>query len=86
MRTVIIQPKFKLKENNLKGLESMINNLCIVDPEIVKQYVKLLAKNQAESIITSHPELELAISNLPQKYQEMTRMVNLPNEKLEFDR
>lgn len=71
MYTVTIEPKVRKKAKHLKGLEQMINSISIVDPEVVKQFINLLEKNQGESIIQSHPELELAISNLPYKYKEM---------------
>lgn len=45
----------------------------IVDPSVVKRYMKLfkLAKfDQAREMFKPHPDLELALDSLPNKYKE----------------
>ena len=76
VHTVTIVSPEKERETELKIIRKQLNKLCLVDPDIIDQFIKLLKKNQGNLMIQHHPELDLAISNLPQKYEEIARAIN----------
>jgi len=70
---VSIKPKQREKEKarNLKTLQNMICNTGIIDPDLVKQFIKLLVKGEGNVLIKTYPELDLAITNLPEKFRNI---------------
>lgn len=70
-RTVSILPASSPKESEFTRLQNMLDSLWLVDPNVVKQFIKLQKKNEGHKIIKDNPDLELAISNLPEKYRKL---------------
>jgi hypothetical protein len=68
-KTISILPN--AKEKQFEDLEKILNETGLVDPNVTKQFIKLRKLGKGGAIIGSHPELELAISNVPAQYQRI---------------
>lgn len=55
-------------KDETKALKKMINSIGLVDPQITEEFITLLKINEHLKLVNKHPELELAVSNLPPKF------------------